>query len=113
MEDIKTYFGYPTPVKPLHPTYAPFGKYLIKSSGWASFLSNEGRRTRAVKAADAWSNDEEAMSRGSVKQIQLLRNRNEVKGRKEKRYIIIWITSFYISYDVRYGRLDYSGSTQM
>jgi hypothetical protein len=41
--------------------YAPFGNNGIKSSGLASFFSNEGRATRDFRAAEAVTAAEDAM----------------------------------------------------
>lgn len=49
----ETYLGYPTPVKPDQPTYAPWGNKSIRSSAFASFVSMDGRRTRLFNNADA------------------------------------------------------------
>jgi hypothetical protein len=53
--------GYPTPVNPLQPIYAPFGNNGIRSSGLASFLSKEGRATRDFRAAEAVRAAEDAI----------------------------------------------------
>jgi hypothetical protein len=58
---MKTYLGYPTPVKPDHPMYDPFGKYLMRSSGCASFFNKLGLRTLDLRAADAVRTADDAM----------------------------------------------------
>ena len=48
-------------MNPLQPMYAPFGNKGIKSSGLASFFSNEGRATRDFRAAEAVTAAEDAI----------------------------------------------------
>jgi hypothetical protein len=47
-----THFGYPTPVNPDHPMYAPLGKCSSRSSGRHSFWSIDGRRMRSLRSAE-------------------------------------------------------------
>jgi hypothetical protein len=74
---FSAYLGYPTPVNPLQPIYAPFGNSGIKSSGCASFFSNDGRATRAFRAAEAVTATEEAM-------LELLNCRRSIAARKKQ-----------------------------
>jgi hypothetical protein len=66
-----THLGYPTPVKPDQPTYAPLGKSWIRSSGCAILLRRLGLWIRDFRAAEATGGAIIASTQSSTTEIQM------------------------------------------